>query len=411
MLCQFTFKNFKSYRDETVFDLQATKVDEHSDSLLSCAGDKRKYISTSVIYGPNAGGKSGVIEALTSLVSFVMSPIELMSEVPKQKLSMRFVECPPFAFDNVSQNMPTEFTLYFQQNESEFRYTLFLQDGNVVSESLFRKGIGAKNPAKIFTRDLDGVQLGASLHNKKSINMNVNSSMPYISFLAISYNYEIISSAIEWFSKCICINYAITNPNNFISSHPSKKNSVLAMLKDVNIPISDYFVKTIIDEKTGEKLHDTLQVEREINGHKYNLNISEESRGTIKLFGIFPLVLAALSEGRLFVADELDASLHPKLLRYIIKLFKDKSINKHNAQLIFTSHDITTMKNDLFRRDEIWFAVKDDDGASEIYSLYEIRNKDGSHVKSTAPFDKQYLEGRYGADPYLSEMLSTNWEE
>jgi len=78
---------------------------------------------------------------------------------------------------------------------------------------------------------------------------------------------------------------------------------------------------------------------------------------------------------------------------------------------LFTSHDVTTMKNDLFRRDEIWFAAKDENGASEIYSLYEIRNEDGSHIKSTAPFDKQYLDGRYGADPYLSEMLSLKWEE
>ena len=108
----------------------------------------------------------------------------------------------------------------------------------------------------------------------------------------------------------------------------------------------------------------------------------------------------------LLIMDELDAKLHPKLLRYVISMFKNKKINKHGAQLLFTSHDIATMKNTVFRRDEIWFAALNEKHSSEIYSLYEIRREDNERVNSTAAFDKQYLEGRYGADPYLQNMLS-----
>lgn len=107
--------------------------------------------------------------------------------------------------------------------------------------------------------------------------------------------------------------------------------------------------------------------------------------------------------------DELDAKLHPKLLRYIIKLFKNPDYNKLGAQLIFTSHDLTTMKNTVFRRDEIWFAALDDKHESEIYSLYDVRDEDDRHVNSTAAYDKQYMEGRYGADPYLQNMLGGEW--
>ncbi len=102
--------------------------------------------------------------------------------------------------------------------------------------------------------------------------------------------------------------------------------------------------------------------------------------------------------------------MHPKLLRYIIGLFKNKNINIHGGQLLFTSQDMTTMKNTVFRRDEIWFAALNENHESEIYSLYEIRREDNERVNSTAAFDKQYLEGRYGADPYLSNMLAEeNW--
>ena len=123
-----------------------------------------------------------------------------------------------------------------------------------------------------------------------------------------------------------------------------------------------------------------------------------------------PIILFSLQEGRLLIIDELDAKLHPKLLRYIIRLFKNTEVNKKGAQLIFTSHDLTTMKNTVFRRDEIWFAALGSEHDSSIYSLYDIRDENDKHVNSTAAFDKQYLEGRYGADPYLQNMLGGDWK-
>ena len=124
---------------------------------------------------------------------------------------------------------------------------------------------------------------------------------------------------------------------------------------------------------------------------------------------ILPVILLALNEGRLIVIDELDAKLHPKLLRYVIMLFKNPTINRHGAQLLFTSHDMSTMKNTVFRRDEIWFAAEDEQHQSKIYSLSDIRQEDNTRIKNTAAYDKQYLEGRYGADPYLSNMIGGGW--
>ena len=145
--------------------------------------------------------------------------------------------------------------------------------------------------------------------------------------------------------------------------------------------------------------------EHVINNKPYSLNINQESDGTQKLFNVLPLVIIALSEGSLLVLDELDAKLHPKLLRFIVMLFKNPEVNKNNAQLIFTSHDVSSMKSSVFRTDEIWFACKDKEESSDLYSLYELRDENNNRISPSTAFDKQYLEGRYGADPYFQNMM------
>ena len=118
-----------------------------------------------------------------------------------------------------------------------------------------------------------------------------------------------------------------------------------------------------------------------------------------------PILLIALAEGRLAVIDELDAKLHPKLLRYIIALFKNPKLNTHGAQLIFTSHDIATMKNTVYRRDEIWFVEKDERGVSTLYSLADFVDEDGSRIRKDESYEKNYLIGKYGAIPTLKLSL------
>ena len=174
------------------------------------------------------------------------------------------------------------------------------------------------------------------------------------------------------------------------------KEQFIRALNDMDIDITGYRY----DEDTKQ-----LFMQRTLSSQEYELPFSQESDGTKKLIAALPVILLALREGRMVIIDELDAKLHPKLLRYVISLFKNKEINKYGAQLLFTSHDMCTLKNTIFRRDEIWFAAENTSHESEIYSLHEIRGEDNDRVKNTAAYDKQYLEGRYGADPYLSNML------
>lgn len=396
MLCQFGFKNFKSYKNETIFDFQAGELSEFKESLIK--DDKATpLLPVSVVYGPNGGGKTTLLQALSCLITMVVFPIHELKKNRMNLIVQQRVNCEPFLYDEKSKNEPTEFNLYFRKNNNEYRYYVAIKNDIVVSESLFRRGIGAKKTAVIFTREENNIDLGASI-GKSGINTDVNPKMLFLSFLAINYNIPVIVEVQEWFESCVIRNYAnpITDLKIMINENESFKKPFLNLLNEMGIDVCDY--------RYDSEKEDFL-LTRKVNNVDYSLSLSKESAGTRKLFGSLPILMIALQIGRLAIIDELDAKLHPKLLRYIISLFTDPKINKFGAQLLFTSHDMSTMSNEVFRRDEIWFAALDDEHSSELYSLYEIRKEDGKRVNATASYNKQYLEGRYGADPYFKKML------
>lgn len=402
MLCQFSFKNFRSYKSENIFDFRAAAIPEFSESLLS--GEKGdKLLPIGVVYGPNGGGKSNLLRALTCLISTVVKPIKDLEKNRESVIIQHRDNCIPFLFDQESREQPTEFVIYFRQGKNEYCYNLALKEDEIISESLYWRAIGGKRTGTVFERERAVITLGSSLR-KSGINRTVNPKMPYLSFLAINYDIPIITEVQRWFESCVIRSYgnASVEKRIMVYKDGAVRNTILTALNDVGIDLSGY---------RFDEMEERLYTQRKIGGETYEICFEEESEGTKKLIAALPVILLALQEGRLVVVDELDAKLHPKLLRYVISLFKNKNINQKGAQLLFTSQDMSTLRNTVFRRDEIWFAALNDCHESEIYSLYEIRREDNERVNSTAAFDKQYLEGRYGADPYLSNMLTGgDWE-
>lgn len=401
MLCQFSFKNFKSYKYETTLDFQAASLPEFKDSLIT-DDNAVTLLPVSAIYGPNGGGKSNLLMALSCVISTIVNPVNELGKNQTVPILQQQVRSIPFAFDAESYHEPTEFRLFFRVGQNEYCYYIaFLYDA-VESESLFRKAVTSKKSATIFEREDNNITLGYSI-NKKGMNTDVNPKMPYLSFLAINYNIPVINEVISWFEGCIIRNYAnpIVENQLMLNSNMAWKKQFISALNDMDIDITDYRY----DEKNNQ-----VYLKRRVNNMDYEILYMEESEGTKKLISALPVLLLALRDGRLVIIDELDAKLHPKLLRYVITLFKNKDINQHGAQLLFTSHDMSTLKNTVFRRDEIWFACENDAHESEIYSLHDLRSEDGSRIKNTASYDKQYLEGRYGADPYLRNMLGGAFE-
>lgn len=396
MLCQFSFENFKSYKGETTLDFQAATLPEFNETLIT-EEKAADLLPVSVIYGPNGGGKTNLLQALSCVISTIVKPVDELEKTRQNLILQQKVDAVPFLFDEISANEPTKFRMFFRISKNEYCYYIARKNDEVISESLYRKAVTGKKSAMIFEREADKISLGYSI-NKKSINTSVNPKMPYLSFLAINYDIPVISEVMTWFESCIIRSYAnpMVEHQIMLAKDAPNKDQFIRALNDMDIDITDY--------RYDEDSHQLL-MKRIIGSHEYELPFSEESDGTRKLIAALPVILLALHEGRLVIIDELDAKLHPKLLRYVISLFKNKEINQHGAQLLFTSHDMYTLKNTVFRRDEIWFAAENEFHESEIYSLHEIRGEDNDRIKNTAAYDKQYLEGRYGADPYLSNML------
>jgi hypothetical protein len=402
MLCQFSFLNFKSYKGETTLDFQAATLPEFRDSLIEDE-NATDLLPVNVVYGPNGGGKSNLLQALTCVISTVVKPVKELGKNRQELIIQQDSDAVPFLFDEISANEPTKFRMFFRIESNEYCYYLSIKKGAIISESLFRKAVTSKKSARIYERENDSIILGYSI-NKKRINTEVNPKMPYLSFLAINYEIPVISEVITWFESCITRNYANPTVEHqiMLEQSMSYKTQFIRVLNDMDIDITDY--------RYEEQTHQ-LFMKRNIENVDYELPFAEESDGTRKLISALPVILLALRDGRLIVIDELDTKLHPKLLKYVISMFKNKAINKKGAQLLFTSHDMYTMKNSVFRRDEIWFAAENSAHESEIYSLHEIRGENNERIKSTAAYDKQYLEGRYGADPYLSNILGGGFDE
>lgn len=395
MLCQFSFQNFKSYKNETIFDMRATAIPEFSDSPIQRA-PYPDFLPVSVFYGPNGGGKSNFLQAISFLIYFIVWPVRSLGMNRTEPIIQDKVSCVPFLFDDDSSDQPTEFQIFFYIKGWEYRYYLSLLDEEIIAEVLDRKA-NDDQPERLYYREGSEIELGELLQGN-AINTSVNPKMAFLSFLSINYNLPVITDVQKWFESCVIRSGVcpVRKEEVIIPEDAETKQQIIAMLNGMDIDITNYRY-----DKTRKELFLT----RKIGSDEYTLPYSSESNGTQKLLAMLPLLLAALKEGRLLIMDELDAKLHPKLLRYIISLFRDTEINRHGAQLLFTSHDIYTLRNTVFRQDEIWFAALDDEHSSEIYSLSDIHETDGTPINNKSDFDRDYLAGRYGADPYLKKML------
>ena len=400
MLCQFTVKNYKSIRDEVTFDMQAAAISEHEDKvIIDKAGEQ--FLPVSAIYGPNGGGKSNVLEALHTLATKVLRPLYATGDNEDRIFLQKKLIIEPFAFSEETKNEPTEFEIFFRTEMAEYRYILHVKKDVVVYESLDRVKLDTGRRSALFERDEEIVLKG--VFAKLKISDELSATLPLLSYLGITYKKnEVVKDVLEWFEYGVdFLNYGnpIEELRMAVSSSDDVKQLMLDMIQEMDLDIVDF--RVVEDENDRIDVYTKHMVE----GYEAELNLLEESSGTKKLFGLIPFIAASLLTGTVLVIDELDAKIHPVLLRHIIMMFNDMNINKKKAQLIFTSHDLSTMNSEVFRRDEIWFVAKGNSQNSKLYSLVEFKNEKGESVRKDAKFDKQYLEGKYGADPYLRRII------
>ncbi len=410
MLIKFNFKNFKSFKNENCLDMEAASIKEHEYNTINIKD--KKYLKVAAIYGANASGKTNVLEA------FKFMKEKLMISDDTNMNSSEIDNYYNFSFDEKTRNEPIALEVTFlAENQKIYQYGFEIKNKVIVSEWLYVKKVNKSIP--IFDRDENKVKFNKS-YKAKINKFDVDSNSLFLSlYRKIEKDNEDFKSVYDWFLNSYYLD--LGNPkfenriNHLISSKiindKEYKKRLVEFIKVFDLGIDDIEVKTrdIKDINNGVLSRIELKaVHKNENGEKTFLPFSLESKGTLKMFYLYNFIMEALEDGSRLFIDELDAKLHPLLTRYIINLFHDKEKNIGNGQLIYTTHDITNLNKETFRRDEIWFTEKDNYGVSELFSLSDYKI-DNIKVRNDATYNKDYITGRYGAIPVFEEFnIATN---
>ncbi len=413
MLVQFKVNNFKSIKDTIIFSLNTAT----NDKVNSFKIRNYELLTSTVIYGANATGKSNLLQAMAFMRNMVLNRDKVTQST--DSLSHQ-----PFKLSLETETTSSTFEMVFFIDAIKYRYGFEADAQKVYSEWLFQDT--DEKEAKLFFRDVD-----------ESPNLSVNDLIfKEGEGLKVLFNHlfiwkcdqeggEISHSILKWFKNLNFIdgleNDAYINFTMQQMESDDFRQHIVSLVKIADLGIDDIAIeKTLLSEERINKLPvpdelkqmmlskggvHTAVIKTEHTKYDKNLNSvgsidfelkRDESIGTQKFVSISAPILDTLKDGSILLIDELDASLHPMMTRYLIGMFHDKEINKHNAQLIFVTHDTNLLDRFLFRHDQIWFSEKDKYGATDIYSLAEFKD-----IKSEEDFEKNYLQGKYGAIPYL----------
>lgn len=400
MLLQFSVKNYKSFGDETVIDLTATNIKEHNNSLIEINGIK--VLPVAAIFGANASGKSNLFSAFKSMSFEVIN----FNKIEKHILVT------PHIFNKDLELEPTEYQIIISIGDKEYRYGFVRNQEKVFEEWLFTKKFAKNTKAKeklIFYRDNKNISID-KLNKKERDEITYIYSMTEESELLITaigrrekseyvkiYEWFLHTAQMQNFSNDfdeVTSRKALTQ---FLYEKEEHLKDVTNLLKKFDSAIVDIIIKPEKDSDLNED-YVVYSLHIDNNGEDNLIPFESESSGTKKMFALASWLYFSLKSGMVLWVDELDAKLHPLILRYIIKMFSDREINTGNGQLIFSSHNLVCLDSSDLRRDEIWFVEKINQN-SELYSLYDFKEEDIA-IRSDLSFGKHYLSGRFGAIPF-----------
>lgn len=405
MLIQFNFKNFRSFKNETSFDMTASSIKEHLDNVIDCSKNGN-YLKVAAIYGANASGKSNIIDAFYFMRKFVINSL-ISGNEEKENENFKPILVQNFHFDNITKNQPSEFEVFFLLNNVEYQYGFILDNKIIYKEWLYSRTSNNKKYNTLFERNYDDVECGKDMKDAEKFKYSIEKRTLFLTLTAKT-KINVSKIVYDWFLTTDIIDFGNAVFEAIISRRLSPRISENKYKKKVEefLNAIDSGIKGIRIEKVKDSKKYRFYAIHQTNNDNETAEIpfEEESSGTIKMFCLFDYFLETIKNGRTLFIDELNAKLHPLLLRYIINMFHDPRLNKNNAQLIYTTHDAFTLTKDIFRRDEIWFTSKDEYGVSNLYSLVEYKTDKNNKIRNDASYNKNYLSGRYGAIPILKEF-------
>ncbi|MCI9024382.1 MAG: ATP-binding protein [Dorea sp.] len=410
MLLMFKIKNYTSFKNESILDMRATAYVQHPSHVIR-VNDKLGLLKTTALYGANASGKSNLISAMFFFEQYIFSQfinknenVDFESNETGMKMKLE-----PFVLSNDTNNA-SEFDIIFLHNDKQLQYGFECTSNEVLNEWLFI------NDKKVYERTGTELSFGNKYQKMLSAYKKSPTERLYIAVLEYFLDEEakkaVLGDFISFFSK----EYNVFTEILFESTVKGlagivglskklvsnkvyrKKVEHYLRLIDVGIKRLDVQIETIFDERTGKKkeekvvrtVHDIYDETGNVVGEKL-FDLRQESTGTLRFLAYIQNIIEMISNGGVFIVDEMSARLHPLLTKLIVDIFCSSQNKK--AQLIFTTHDISLLNNNQFRRDEVVFVDKNERGESSLYALSDLK------VREDATFNKDYLQGKYGAIP------------
>lgn len=431
MLIRFGLSNFKSIYDFQELSLVATKLTELGHHRTKNPAIKELLLPVSAIYGPNASGKSNILEGFEFFSAFIRRSnyLETGEEIRRNAFKL----CPE------KNKEPSEFIADFILGEEHFQYGFALNDTHILKEWLFSYKIsdsGRKTRSVLFDRDIEQENkfyFGKSLRGRNRIIEDLTKDNSLFLSTAAQNNHEQLTQVYKYFRDRLDFRVLEIGTRSSdmaikdVLSNESILRKVEAMLSSTDIGIKGIRLEEVELSKRQKDMYDKLnsiffedesssdiKIDHEVTLKKLSQEImlshegmnesltefklGEESMGTQSFLSILCPALEVIEEGGVFVIDELDASLHTHLAQLVISIFTDKRINKKGAQLIFSTHDTNLLSSGILRRDEIWITEKDRTGRTVLYPLSDLK------VRKDDNLETGYLQGRFGGIPFFSSI-------
>lgn len=399
MILSFSISNFRSFKDRTVFMMEATATQTKSQNVavIETSKSKKRVLKTTLIYGANASGKTSLIRAFHAFCNEIRGETK---SIGGDTVSLY----DPFTLDNESSHKPSTMEVEFIVNGIRYIYFIKFNSKLFLEERLdyYPKGSAKAN---LFSRNAPSVgdhspKYVSGIPAKERPEFSVFPNKLILSKFLYDFPHQTIQPAASFLSK---IGFA-NSYSPLMKSSLWEEGQVLlkdSVYRDRLKKILRFVDLGITDFKLSERgdLPNTQLTHKSSSNINNKILMSEESLGTSTLFILGPKILQALNDGTPLFVDELDTSFHSFISDFIIKMFTSIKINPKNAQLVIVTHDVTLMNEEQIRRDQVWFAQKNASGVSELFSLSDF---DG--VRENTPFAKWYLASKFGAVPTIESI-------
>ncbi|MEH2284358.1 MAG: ATP-binding protein [Nostoc sp.] len=420
MLIEFSVGNYRSFKEQVTFSMVAAnlvakdkKLDENN--VFEIENDL-KLLKSAAIYGANASGKTNLATALGFMRWFMINS-------SKETQSTEKIGVERFKLSTETEAQPSFFEIVFLMNDKRYRYGFEATLDKVVSEWLFY--VPKSKETKLFERKLDKISVSKT-YKADGIQQKTRQNALFLSVSA-QFNVQIAEKILDWLANRVKLVSGLDDSGyqGYTVSclmNNENKDEILQLLKKLDLGFADVKVeeseinadsfprklpdeiKNFIINNGSRKLISVQTMHQKFDGKGNPVSTEifdldeQESEGTQKVFALAGPLVDTLKNGKVLIIDEFDARIHPLISRAIVELFNSNEINTNNAQLIFMTHDTNLLNNKLFRRDQIWFTEKNRYGATDLYSLAEYK------IPDDASFESDYIQGRYGAIPYIGNL-------